>query len=138
MLLWTSLYAIGAFGGGGGPGPTPGNPLVYHYGEPNAAGTCGATRDFRDELTVAQAYISPFDGDITGVQVYLNETLAPTIRVGVYADNGFWPARRAPGRGRCDGAGLDRLVQRAARYAGHRDQGRGRCLARGECIGRYR
>jgi hypothetical protein len=86
MLLWTSLLNAGGFSAGGG-GPVPGDALVYAYGEPNAGGTCGATRNFRSDITIAQGYVCPFNGTITGVQVYLNQTTAPTVRVGVYEHN---------------------------------------------------
>jgi hypothetical protein len=60
-------------------------------GEPDAAGSCGSSRNFTSADTLAQQYTAGTTGDLVSVSLYFSGTGTPNVRVGVYSDNGGLP-----------------------------------------------
>jgi hypothetical protein len=79
--------------------------IVFVGGEPDAAGSCGSTRNFQSGSTLAQRYAAGATGDIISVSLYFSGTGTPSVRVGIYSDNGGLPdALLAQGNGAAPGA----------------------------------
>jgi hypothetical protein len=85
-LLLTSLFVPqGGF-------PTPTTPPVFEIvGEPDASGTCGATRAFEANSAFAQRYLAGHDGKVVSLFAYFSGTAAANFRLALYANDSGQP-----------------------------------------------